>query len=768
MRTRLFGVVALGLALLLLLTGGTAAQTPVPGSTVAQAPVPGSTIVVAMAYEPDTLYYYGGSSMPLAQQHVTQAFLDGPIDNRTFDYQPVILDKLPSLDDGDAITQTVTVHAGEWYVDEWGNVVMATQDITATQIVATFSLKTGILWSDGQPLTTADSVFGFQVDCHPDTPTYKYTCERTASYQAVSDQVAVWTSLPGYFDPEYFIHFWTPLPEHLLGSMTPKEILESDYGRHPLGWGAFVVDEWIAGQYISLSRNPNYWQAGLPHVDHLVFRFIPDPDQALQALLRGEVHLVTSDATGQSRAQVLAYLDLEAQGVLDAHFTPTTWWEHIDFDIQPTDGRPAFFAGPEVRQAVAYGTNRQKMVDDILYGQSLVSHSFVPPQNPYYPPAGVLTEYPYEPDTARALLESVGWRDDDGDGIREAHGVVYQVPTWDWSAGTYGPTQTVTIPDGTPFEVTFKTTQAELRYQTGAQLQQDLAAVGISVTLEYLPGRHLFDPGPDGPLYGRKFDLAEYAWLFGVEPACELYQAWNISDWANGWSGQNPSGWVNQPYDEACYQALHTLSASQRALYFYEAQRLFSERLPVLPLLYRVSAALGNSNLLNVQLDPTAVSDLWNVEAWELSSHGQATPEGGGGVQSNDGRTTVTLGPGDVAETVTLTLTPWVVVPGGSLAGIGHAFDLTAVYASTGEPASLVPGNTFDLEIHYGDAELTTPVREETLALYYWDGDEWVVEPSSSVDPANNVVTATPDHFSLWAVLGETNRVYLPIISRNY
>lgn len=59
------------------------------------------------------------------------------------------------------------------------------------------------------------------------------------------------------------------------------------------------------------------------------------------------------------------------------------------------------------------------------------------------------------------------------------------------------------------------------------------------------------------------------------------------------------------------------------------------------------------------------------------------------------------------------------------------------------------------------------PARESTLALYAWDGSQWVKEPSSAVDGAANVVTATPDPFSLWAVLGETCRVYLPLVNAN-
>ena len=50
----------------------------------------------------------------------------------------------------------------------------------------------------------------------------------------------------------------------------------------------------------------------------------------------------------------------------------------------------------------------------------------------------------------------------------------------------------------------------------------------------------------------------------------------------------------------------------------------------------------------------------------------------------------------------------------------------------------------------------------------YWNGSEWVNEPSSVVDTANNTITATPNHFSSWAVLGETRRVFLPVALKNY
>ncbi|MBE7471865.1 MAG: hypothetical protein DPW09_17595 [Anaerolineae bacterium] len=100
----------------------------------------------------------------------------------------------------------------------------------------------------------------------------------------------------------------------------------------------------------------------------------------------------------------------------------------------------------------------------------------------------------------------------------------------------------------------------------------------------------------------------------------------------------------------------------------------------------------------------------------------------------------------------------------GNLVGIGHTFELEAIYHITGQPAQLAPGQTFDILVQYTDAE-NGPAIEDTLALYYWNGSQWVKEASSMVDPAANTVTAQPNHWAtLWAVLGETRRMFLPVI----
>ena len=140
-----------------------------------------------------------------------------------------------------------------------------------------------------------------------------------------------------------------------------------------------------------------------------------------------------------------------------------------------------------------------------------------------------------------------------------------------------------------------------------------------------------------------------------------------------------------------------------------------------------------------------------------------AITTGGGSLTSYSGDTTLQIPAGTFTDTVNVTHSPaYGTQPGGNLAGIGHVFDLTAVYP-TGAPAEPSPGHTYTVSVEYTSDDLGTTI-EDTLALYYWDGGQWVMEPSSTLDTTTNLVTATPDHFSLWAVLGATWPVYLPFI----
>ncbi len=96
---------------------------------------------------------------------------------------------------------------------------------------------------------------------------------------------------------------------------------------------------------------------------------------------------------------------------------------------------------------------------------------------------------------------------------------------------------------------------------------------------------------------------------------------------------------------------------------------------------------------------------------------------------------------------------------------IGHIYEVTAIYS--GSQTLAQPDKAYTLTIQYSEEEKGAAI-ENSLSLYFWDGDSWEEESSSVLDIENKVITATPTHFSIWAVLGETKRLYLPLIFKGY
>jgi len=160
----------------------------------------------------------------------------------------------------------------------------------------------------------------------------------------------------------------------------------------------------------------------------------------------------------------------------------------------------------------------------------------------------------------------------------------------------------------------------------------------------------------------------------------------------------------------------------------------------------------------------------FGLEYESCSQAASVTSDLGGSLTYTDANglaTTVQMPPGAVTETTKITYAP---IPAityrpPSLIEIGHSFDLTAVISDTGIPLTEF-SQPYTITVNYAEGELDSVV-ESSLALYWWDGDQWTKEPTSAVDEENNKVTASPDHMSRFAVLG-TERVYLPLILKNY
>lgn len=625
--------------------------TPTAGPTATPTMAVPDTLVVCMGEEPETLYKYGKSSV--ASSQVLQAVYDGPIDTYGYEYHPVILETLPSIENGDAEIKVVGVTEGDMVVGadgqpdymhrglEYNPTGCKSQECTAVyeegfvqidQLEVTFKLLPDLLWSDGEALTANDSVYSFQVASDPNTPSDKTDVERTASYESLDDQTVIWTGLPGYLDTDYFLNFWSPLPEHLWGGYSASELLElPDSNRAPLGWGPYQVSQWIPGEQIELTRNPNYFRMseGLPFFRNLIIRFLESgPQENLAQAVTGECDLVLSSAIGSGEIDLME--ELESAGSISKWITTGMVFDHLDFNIhnrgfddgykQWEDETP-YFLHYETRQAVALCIDRQRLVDEVMDGYSVVLNSYLSANHPLYNPD--VQTYPYDPETAQTILENFGWKLEN-DGIRYATEI----------AGVF---------DDTPLSIKYYTSDNRIHTETSQLISEMLGDCGIEVELTAMTSEEYFQYGTDAPLFGRNFDIAQYAWSTGIEPPCYLYlseaipgdpllyfgetdyladiypevEFWSKRSFSYGWGGWNTSGYANQEFDSACNAAMNSLPDESEYLdNHYLAQEFFAKDLPVLPLYLNIITAAARPDLCGFELDSTDPTLLWNLEGY--------------------------------------------------------------------------------------------------------------------------------------------------------
>jgi peptide/nickel transport system substrate-binding protein len=341
--------------------------------------------------------------------------------------------------------------------------------------------------------------------------------------------------------------------------------------------------------------NETYWKAseGLPKVGNIVFKYLTSEDQVLQQLEGGEIDVVGS--IGLTLANAPALDALEAAGKAKGQYVPATVWEHMDFAVERGDGQESFFTDVNVRKAVAYGINRQEIIDEVLFGKTVVMNTFLPADHWAYPPNGEGLET-YEYDTAKSaeLLDAAGWTLG-ADGVREK--------------------------DGRKFQVQLYTTENNQTRQSVVQnIQENLKEVGIDVVLNFVPGTAvLFKNGADGILSGRTYDLGMYAWVSGSEPSTALYLCDQIPTPENNYAGQNNTGWCNEEYDAAALASQAATERADRIPLVIAAQKIFNDELPTFPLYQRVNLGAYRPNVTGLQLDPTSQVDFWNIETWDIT-----------------------------------------------------------------------------------------------------------------------------------------------------
>jgi len=324
-------------------------------------------------------------------------------------------------------------------------------DVSKDDTELTFHLRDDVRWHDGVPTSAYDVRFTYLRATDPSTgfPNAAYW-----TYYVKGDSgVEVLDSTTVRFHMKPHAEFLDPwrataiLPEHLLGDVPPAQLRQHPYGTVcPVGNGPFVFAEHRQDESWTFVANPDFPAelGGRPYLDRYVYRIIPEQTTLLTDLLTGGVDVdlgVAPDAADRvenaDQVRLVTY--------------PTRQYNFVGWNARIPQLQQA-----AVRRAITYATDRKEMVDAIVKGYGRVANTSVPPFHWAYDPA-FDSVMPYDPARARQLLDSAGWKDRDGDGVRENA-------------------------DGVPLELTVKyNTGNQQRQQIAEIMQSQLRKVGIEI-----------------------------------------------------------------------------------------------------------------------------------------------------------------------------------------------------------------------------------------------------------------------------------------------
>jgi len=164
----------------------------------------------------------------------------------------------------------------------------------------------------------------------------------------------------------------------------------------PLGTGPFTVADWVRGDRIVLVKNKDYWQKGLPRLDKVTYRFIPDPNSALAALKSGDID-VSAFGLGPENVD-----DLKKDGRFQVILGDTT----NDVTLSMNNSKKPY-SDKRVRLAITHAINKEEVLKGAMFGYGKILGSNVDPLNPYY--VDVSKRESYDPARAKKLLAEAGY-----------------------------------------------------------------------------------------------------------------------------------------------------------------------------------------------------------------------------------------------------------------------------------------------------------------------------------------------------------------------
>ncbi len=361
----------------------------------------------------------------------------------------------------------------------------------------TFKLRSGVKFHNGREMT-ADDV--------------KYSIERVVNPKTQSPGAGFFGSIKGFeavsggsseslegitvVDP-LTVKFELSRPDatflHVMAinfsHVVPKEEVEKfgpDFGKNPVGTGAYKMTEWTLGQRLVFERNPHYWRQGLPHLDKITFEIGQEPIVALLRLQKGEIDVPGDGIPPAKFEEVMNDPEQKARVVVGGQL-------HTGYVTMNTTMAP--FDNAKVRQAVNMAINKDRIVQ-LINNRAVPATQPLPPSMPGYDKA--YAGYAYDVEKAKALLAEAGH------------------------------------PDG--FETQLFAMNTDPNPRIAQAIQQDLAAVGIKASIQSLAQANVIEAG------GQK-DGAPMIWSGGMAWIADFPDPSNFYGPILGCGGAIPGGW---------------------------------------------------------------------------------------------------------------------------------------------------------------------------------------------------------------------------------
>ncbi|MFO1350964.1 MAG: ABC transporter substrate-binding protein [Gammaproteobacteria bacterium] len=414
--------------------------------------------------------------------------------------------------------------------------------------VWTYQIKRGVKFHDGQPLSARDVAFSFDFyQRHPEFPYLHGYTRGFERIEAPSDDRVVLSLAAAVPNLESRLAYLYVLPEHLWKSYAQGEDA-GEFGNAALiGSGPFRLVEYQPNQFIRLAANRDHpWLA--PKIGEAIFQTFANPDALVQALRTGQVDMITelpntavASLGKQAQIQVISGTPL-APGVTDILIN------QITPERCPPNGRctghPAL-RDRVVRRALAHAVDKRKLIDVALLGLGVPGLTLVPQGlGDWY--NGALADYPYDPAAANRLLDEAGYRDHDGDGVRE-------------------------MPDGgRPLSFRLYWASDSTIYPRMAELLSAMwRAIGVKTELQTL------DPDALSNACCPGFDYDLIVWGWGSDPDPDLVLGAMASTQIA--SGGNETGYANPAYDALYARQATELDPGARRALVWEMQRIVLE-----------------------------------------------------------------------------------------------------------------------------------------------------------------------------------------------